>query len=103
MVNFTQTFAGPAENPVLNTYYSIPANGTLIEEMIEGFQELIVEFGNLGTAFTAFGTQIQADANELNLRIERSLKTIETAFNDFINAFNVVFVNLSKRLKGETV
>ncbi len=101
-VQTVQTFLGDPENPTLYNYYKIAGNGTIVEEIIEGFGKLGVEFIDIGNSLSNFASTINEEFKKLGDRLILSAKLINDAFKEFIDTFHKVFLNLSYSLRGET-
>lgn len=73
----------------------------ILHELLECFGEITDRFNDLGGSFVDFGKTIASGAENLNNRVAISQQLIDSSFNDFMNAFQKVFFNMTYYFKGE--
>ena len=81
--------------------YKNTANGSVLEELFEGFGEITNNFVQFGQKVLDLGNDVQGVTGELQERISISTTLIDIAFKEFTDAFYSIFFNLSFTLKGE--
>jgi hypothetical protein len=96
-----QTLTGPPENKTLYDYYKQSAHGSIVEEVVEGFQEVGREFLDIGKSLEGFAGTIDAEFKKMGDRLLLSSEVINKAFKEFIDKFHKIFFNLSFTLRGE--
>jgi hypothetical protein len=101
-VIFTQGIGGN-ENPALIAHYIQPGNGTIVEEMIEGFKEVGKEFLDIAASLGNFSNTLETESRKLGDRLILANNLINAEFKKFIDTFQKIFFNLSFNLRGETL
>ena len=81
--------------------YKNTANGSVLEEVFEGFGDIIGGFVIFGQKVLELGGNMKGVTDNLQERIGISTTLIDIAFKEFIDVFYSIFFNLSFTLKGE--